>query len=41
LRHLADDDRNESGVGGHLSLLRVIDIVLWHWTELRSDSQRS
>jgi hypothetical protein len=33
LRQLADDVRKESGVGAHLSILRVIDIVVWHWAE--------
>jgi Family of unknown function (DUF6308) len=33
LRRLAERVRAEAGVGAHLSVLRVIDIVIWCWVD--------
>jgi hypothetical protein len=33
LRRLAERVRAEAGVGAHLSVLRVIDIVIWSWVD--------
>lgn len=37
LQKLLDHVRAEAGVGEHLSLLRVLDIVVWMWAKHRPD----